>query len=207
MEVCALSFNQGLAVALNEGLKHCRYDWVARMDSDDIALPDRFAMQSEYLSKHPDVDVLGACIEERDIDMQRVLGWRRVPSGHVDIAHFARRRNPISHPVVVFRKAAVLEVGGYPVLRRAQDYALWSLLLMRGYRFANQTQCLLWMRTGDGLMARRDYQYFLSELDLLRFQYGIGFLSCADYLINFGGRFMLRVMPNRLKRLVYDVAR
>src|SRR5690606_26639930 len=132
---------------LNEGLKWCRHDWVARMDSDDIALPERFATQAAFLAEHADVDVLGACIEERDLSMTQVLSRREVPCTHAEISRFAKRRSPISHPVVVFRKSAVLTVGGYPLFQRAQDYALWSLLLVRGYRFANQVECLLWMRT------------------------------------------------------------
>lgn len=207
LDVCALSTNQGLAVALNEGLKHCRHDWVARMDSDDVALPERFAAQSAFLAGHPNVDVLGACIEERDTSMVQVLARREVPCRHADIMRFAKRRSPISHPVVVFRKTAVLAVGGYPLFKRAQDYALWSLMLVRGYRFANQAECLLWMRTGEGLMARRGYQFFLSELRLLRFQRQIGLFGWPDYLVNVLARFTLRVAPTRLKQLIYKVAR
>jgi len=207
LECCVLAENQGLAVALNEGLKQCRHEWVARMDSDDIALPERFALQSAFIAKHPDVDVLGACIEERDIAMKRVLARRQVPATHTDIVRFAKRRSPVSHPVVVFRKSAVIAVGGYPLFQRAQDYALWSLMLVRGYRFANQPECLLWMRTGEGLMARRGYQYFLNELRLLRFQREIGFLGWFAYVLNVLARFTLRAVPNRLKQLIYKFAR
>jgi glycosyltransferase involved in cell wall biosynthesis len=207
LDICALPTNQGLAVALNEGLKLCRHDWVARMDSDDVSLPERFAVQAEFLAKYPDVDVLGACIEERDVNMVRVLALREVPCAHADIKHFARRRSPMSHPVVVFRKTAVIAVGGYPLFQRAQDYALWSLLLVHGYRFANQPECLLWMRTGESLMARRGYQYFLNELRLLRFQREIGLLNGFDYVVNVMARFVLRIVPNRLKQLIYSLAR
>lgn len=207
LHICALPTNQGLAAALNEGLKFCCHDWVARMDSDDVALPERFATQAAFLAKHHDIDVLGACIEERDVSMVRVLSRREVPCAHAEIKRFAKRRSPMSHPVVVFRKAAVLAVGGYPLFQRAQDYALWSLLLVRGYRFANQPECLLWMRTGEGLMARRGYQYFLNELRLLRFQREIGLLNRFDYVLNVLARFALRIAPNRLKQLIYNLAR
>lgn len=207
LDICVLPTNQGLAVALNEGLKYCRHDWVARMDSDDISLPERFAVQSAFLVMNPEVDVLGACIEERDSDMRLVLARREVPCRHAEIMRFAKRRSPVSHPVVVFRKAVVLAVGGYPLFQRAQDYALWSLLLVRGYRFANHPECLLWMRTGDGLMARRGYRYFLNELKLLGFQREIGLLGWHDYIFNVMARFGLRVVPSRLKQLIYKVAR
>lgn len=207
LDICVLPTNQGLAVALNEGLKCCRHDWVARMDSDDISLSERFAVQSAFLMMNPEIDVLGACIEERDSDMRLVLARRAVPCEHVEIMRFAKRRSPVSHPVVVFRKAAVLAVGGYPLFQRAQDYALWSLLLVHGYRFANHPECLLWMRTGEGLMARRGYQYFLNELQLLRFQRDIGLFGRGDYVFNVAARFALRIVPSRLKQLIYNIAR
>ena len=207
LDVCSLTHNQGLAVAMNEGLKHCRYEWVARMDSDDISLPERLAIQEDFLIKHPEVDVLGASIEERDNDMLYVLSRRKVPCEHMDIVRFAKRRSPISHPVVVFRKSAVLAVGGYPLLQKAQDYALWSLLLVKGYCFANHSKCLLWMRAGEELMGRRGYKYFLSELKLLEFQRSIGFLGWKDYILNAFLRFSLRVLPARIRQAVYNLAR
>jgi hypothetical protein len=81
------------------------------------------------------------------------------------------------------------------------------LLLVHGYRFANQPECLLWMRTGESLMARRGYQYFLNELRLLRFQREIGLLNGFDYVVNVMARFVLRIVPNRLKQLIYSLAR
>src|SRR5690606_25263094 len=85
LRIVALPENCGLARALNEGLRQCAYDWVARMDSDDIALPERFEKQMGYIRKYPDVDVLGALVEERDEAMSSILSMRRVPLTHQEI--------------------------------------------------------------------------------------------------------------------------
>lgn len=64
LKVISLSTNQGLGKALNEGLRHCSYDLVARMDTDDIAKPDRFEKQLAIFLEHPEIDVVGAWIDE-----------------------------------------------------------------------------------------------------------------------------------------------
>ena len=64
LKVISLPVNQGLGKALNEGLKHCSYDLVARMDTDDIAKPDRFEKQIRVFQEHPELDVVGAWIDE-----------------------------------------------------------------------------------------------------------------------------------------------
>jgi amylovoran biosynthesis glycosyltransferase AmsE len=207
LKVVRLAENRGLAAALNAGLPHCSHEWVARMDTDDIALPERFARQVDFIVNHPRIDVCGAWLEERDVAMEKVIAVREVPLDHDEIRRFARRRNPISHPVCFFKKAAVLAVGGYPMIGKAQDYALWSLMLVRGYRFANLPDVLLWMRTGEGLLARRGLAYFRCEIDLLRFQRSIGFLGCPDFILNLLIRFTFRIVPDCLKRQLYRFAR
>lgn len=202
-----LAENRGLATALNEGLPHCSHGWVARMDTDDIALPERFARQLAFLAAHPQIDVCGAWLEERDMTMEKVISVRKVPLDHDEIRRFARRRNPISHPVCFFRKAAVQAAGGYPVVRKAQDYALWALMLVRGCRFANLPEVLLWMRTGEDFMGRRGFGYFLGEVELLRFQRAIGFLGRFDFMANILARFTVRIVPDCFKRLLYRFAR
>ena len=107
LKVITLSINQGLGKALNEGLKHCSYDIVARMDTDDIAKPDRFEKQLAVFEKYSDIDVVGAWIDEFEDDISDVKSVRKLPELPDDIRQFAKRRNPINHPVVMFRKSAV----------------------------------------------------------------------------------------------------
>lgn len=201
-----IPINKGLAEALNEGLKYCSGDIVLRMDSDDIALPNRFERQIRYMTDNPNISVSSAYIEEID-DKQNVVGKRVLPIEHEEIIKFAKSRNPISHPCSVFRKKDVLSVGGYPLFRKSQDYALWSLMLVSGYKFGNINEVLLKMRTGTGFLQRRGSEYLKYEMELLRYQRRIGFLNYYDYFLNIVSRSILRLSPDFIKNLLYKIFR
>lgn len=207
IESVIMAENCGLAAALNEGLLHCQNDFVARMDSDDVSLPQRFKEQIAFMQSHPDVAISSAWVEERESDMRFVIDVRQVPTDHENIYRFAKRRNPINHPVCIFRKSAVMAVGGYPNIRKAQDYALWALMLVKGYRFANIPKVLLQMRTGRALMARRGLSYYRQEVSILRFQRECGFLGRRDYYINMMVRAFVRMQPPFIMRLMYRYSR
>lgn len=202
-----LKENQGLGVALNEGLKFCKHDLVARMDTDDVSLPERFAKQIEFMTTNPSVAASSAIIEEWDYNLKDRLSQRNLPIDAYELAKFAVRRSPLSHPVSIYRKAIVVGVGGYPPLRKSQDYALWSLLLVSGYKLGNVDSTLLKMRAGQELMVRRGFSYFRHELDLLKYQKSIGFLSKRDFVVNLSLKALLRMSPNFIKQLAYKLAR
>ncbi|MCC5873510.1 MAG: glycosyltransferase [Gammaproteobacteria bacterium] len=195
--------NIGLAGALNEGLAHCSHELVARMDADDVALPQRFATQVAFMEEHPEIAASGALIEEFD-DCGRILGRRVVPTDHESIYLFAKLRSPLSHPVTIFRKSAVESVGGYPRLF-PEDHALWSLMLMRGYRMANLPKVLLRMRTNSGFFDRRGWAFCRGEIGVILFQRRIGFVSAPRAGVNICARIMLFLAPPRLRRLIYSL--
>ncbi len=204
-KIYALEYNSGLANALNFGLSKCNYDIVARMDSDDVSLPNRFFDQMYFLDSNPKISVLSSYIEEYDSSMNFSLGIRKLPLCHSSIFNFAKRRNPISHPVVIFRKNAILEVGGYPVFNKAQDFALWSLLLVRGFKFANLNVVHLKMRSGTLMMNRRGIDYLKNEYKILRFQKEIGFINLYDFIFNIFIRAFFRIQPNFIKIILYKL--
>ena len=122
LKVVPLSENQGLGRALNEGLKYCSYDLVARMDTDDVAKPERFEKQIAVFCAHPEMDVVGAWIDEFEGSIENVISVRVLPLEHSEIRRFARKRNPVNHPVVMFRKSAVLVAGGYQHFPLFEEY-------------------------------------------------------------------------------------
>ena len=199
--------NIGLAGALNMGLKRCANDIVARMDADDIALPNRFQKQLAYAEANPNISFFSCWIEEFDQNMEISQGVRKVPEVNLSILKFAKKRNPLNHPATVFRKTAVESVGGYPLFKRAQDYALWSVMLKGGLEAANIQEVLLKMRTGDGLLKRRGIYHFKQEFKLLVYQRNIGFLNNIEFFNNTLLRFLFRVQPTILKRLLYKVVK
>src|ERR1700722_4799227 len=136
---------------LNRGLAAARAPYVARMDADDVAEPERLRTQLQLLSRHPDVGVLGTQLRIID-EAERPLGYRAYPTDHGDIGKALRRFNPIAHPSVMFRRAVGLRVGGYPfpALYPCEDYDLWCRLAKAGATFANSPEALLRYRIHTG---------------------------------------------------------
>ena len=207
-KIIELKENVGLAEALNEGMEYCNYGWVARMDSDDIALPDRFEKQFAYLAKNPDIDILGSWICEFDDDPDICDKERRVPEVHDEIVRFSQYRCPLNHMTVVFRKDAVLDAGGYQSMHGPEDYYLWMRMLLKGKRFANVPQILVKARTGIGMISRRQgWEYAKNELILEKTAYQIGFWSAADLARNFFTRFLPRLLPVFIVEKLYNLLR
>ncbi|AKF24144.1 hypothetical protein YH65_01045 [Sulfurovum lithotrophicum] len=206
--IVSLEKNQGLGIALNRGIKHCSYEWVARMDTDDIALPDRFEKQFAYLSEHPDTDIVGGWICEFDSNHEICNKERRVPASHEAIVRFAKHRNPLNHMTVVFRKEAVLDAGGYLPMNGFEDYYLWMRMLQKGKRFANIPEVLVKARTGRDMIARRQgWKYAKDELALEKVAYQTGFWSALDRVRNLFTRFLPRLLPVAIVEKLYNLLR
>lgn len=140
-----LDNNVGLAGALNAGLKICAYDLIARMDSDDISLPERFETQLEVFNGPDAPDVLGSYAQEINAASKKGR-VRRVPLGHSEI-YSCLYAIPFIHPSIVFRKLSIEKLGGYNEdLRRRQDYDLWFRAAKSGLKFRNIPEVLLLYR-------------------------------------------------------------
>jgi glycosyltransferase involved in cell wall biosynthesis len=132
----------GLISALRYGMELARAPLVARFDADDLCEPQRLAAQIQYLADHPDVAVAGSRILVIN-EQGEIIGRRLLPLTHDEIAATLRHHNCISHPSVMFRKAAVEAVGGYDPDAQLEDYDLWCRMLNAGYRFANLPEDLI----------------------------------------------------------------
>lgn len=197
-----LTTNQGLSAALNAGLTQCRHELVARMDTDDLSEPERFAWQVEFMAAHPHIGVCSGQIAEWDETMQRQLSQRSLPTDHAQIHAFAQRRSPINHPCVMFRRSVVLKAGGYPRVY-PEDYALWGQLLHAGVQFANLPQTLLKMRVGNALAQRRGLAFLRGEITVFRMFAAMGFISRRQLYVNIASRAVLRLSPLWLKQFFY----
>lgn len=137
----------------NQGLAAARSEYVAMLDADDVAEPDRLEKQVHFLETHPEVGVLGSQIQIIDRE-GRPRGFRQFPLHHDAIVQAMPSLVPLSHPSVILRKGPVLDAGGYcfPEYRAAEDYELWSRLTQCGVRFANHPEPLLRYRVHPGQM-------------------------------------------------------
>ena len=204
LKVVALPQNQGLGRALNEGLKHCSYDIVARMDTDDIAKPERFEKQIAVFQKHPELDLVGAWIDEFENTPQHILSVRKVPETSGEIYEYGKKRCPVNHPVVMFRKSAVLAAGGYQHFPLFEDYFLWVRMLRNGAKFYNIQESLLYFRTSPNMFKRRGgWKYAMDETRFQRFLFKRQFISFPELVKNVGVRFCVRLMPNSLRTFIY----
>jgi hypothetical protein len=124
------------------------------MDSDDISVPERCERQLAFM-KAGRLDVSGGVVAEFSHSTEEVLGRRVLPVTHEALVRFARRRNPLNHPCVMFRKSRVEAAGGYRAMPLFEDYDLWIRMIMKGARLGNMEETLLYMRSGRGMINRR----------------------------------------------------
>ncbi|MCC5672072.1 glycosyltransferase [Kocuria rhizophila] len=202
VRVLRLARNQGLAHALDAALPRCAHDVVARADADDVAYLRRFELQLPLVEDG--ADLVGASMHEIGDDESRPVALRSAPVGAERIAAVSRRRNPISHPTVVFRRSAVQAVGGYEDVPMAEDYWLWARMLHAGADVRNVAEPLVGYRISAGSYERRGgYRVLRAELGLqarLRSLGHVGFLQWATNVMVRGG---YRFVPLRVRETAY----
>lgn len=197
--------NVGLGKALNAGLAACGCELVARMDTDDIALPERFERQLAAFAGDPDLALCGSQVREfreapGDIDIKK-----QMPLTEEEIRRYARRRNPFNHPTVMYKKSAVLEAGSYQHAPGFEDYYLWARMLAKGFRGRNLPEELLWFRAGDSLFERRGgWKYVKSAVSVKYKLWRLGVSGLGDFVVSAGGQVLVGLMPNGLRRRFYQ---
>ena len=204
--IIKLEKNQGLGNALRVAVEKAKYDWVARMDSDDIAAPDRFEKQKSFLQANLDVDIVGGQITEF-IDVEsNIVGLRNVPLLSADINVYIKARCPFNHMTVMFRKDKILAVGNYIDWHYNEDYFLWIRMFLAGCQFANLPETLVNVRVGKEMYQRRGgWKYFMSEARLQKYMFDYEIIGVIRYMYNILGRFVIQVlMPNKLRGFVFQ---
>lgn len=202
-----LQKNVGLGEALNAGLVHCKYDLVARVDTDDINIPTRFEQQYQYMTEHEDVALCGTHIDEFDTDPLITTSQRKVPLGK-DFNNSIFKRNPINHMTVMFRKSTVLDAGGYQHLRFMEDYFLWVRMYVKGYKLVNLDTVLVKARTGNGMLERRKgIDYYRSELTFMNKVLKMDVKNKPKIMVTFLIRSHIRLLPQSALKKVYQLVR
>lgn len=202
----ALPHNVGLGRALTEGLKQCSHDWVARFDTDDLIVADRFAQQLALIQADPAIDLFGGWIREFETDADAEQGrLRSVPASHEEILAYAKKRNPFNHMTVMFRRELALAAGGYRDEHLYEDYALWVRMILAGARTANLPTVLVNARAGGGMYARRGgLRYAMSEVRAQWTFFRSGFIGAPRLLMNLASRLPVRILPDRLRQFFYE---
>lgn len=197
--------SRGLGLALRDGIPLCRNEWIARMDTDDVAHPDRFERQVAFLEAHPEISLLGTAIEEFSADIDCPDSVTHLPETHEKILAYARRRNPFRHMTVMYRKSAVVASENYRDFPWFEDYDLFVRMLQHGYQAANLPDVLVSVRAGKDMFARRGgWRYFRQELRFQSFMRQSGCISILEFLENILVRGAVRILPNRWRIWFYQ---
>ena len=205
LNVVRLAKNGGLGNALNEGIKHCKNELVARMDSDDIAYPNRCEKQIAVFNTHPEVSICSGIVEEFTTDPNTVDTKRVPPETNAEIVEFAKKRNPFNHPCVMYKKSAVEAVGSYQDFYLLEDYYLWLRMLMAGDQGYNIQESLLHMRAGSDMYLRRaGWKYAKTQAKLFKFMKDENFIGNAQYIKSCVIRSGSSLAPNWLRKLMFE---
>lgn len=199
-----LKTNVGLGLALNEGLKKCKNEMVARMDSDDISLPERCEKQLLMFEKNPELDIVGCSVKEFVGTPDNIVGVRDVPLDNDSIHKYAKRRDPFNHPTVMYKKSKVMLYGPYGDYRKNQDTALWIDMLSNGCIAANCSDYLLMFRFDEGTYKKRKSWTNTKLLIQIRNKaYRMGFSSFWDYAFVAVAQLGIYIMPTSFQKIVY----
>ena len=149
-----------LPFSLSLGLHHARGKYIARMDGDDVAYPDRLQMQVEFMRNNPDISVLGTAFEVIDL-LGNPISVVRNPLTDNEIRQAMIFKNPICHPTVMFKRGAVEVAGGYLGGYHSEDYDLWIRLSQYPeIKFANLSRvCLGYRSVGVGAARKSQDAY------------------------------------------------
>lgn len=204
LKVVPLPVNGGLGNALNEGLKHCSHELIARMDTDDICFPNRFEQQVKIFAEYPEVGVVSGWINEFENTPENIISTRKLPEFPYEIYIYGKKRCPINHPAAMFKKSSVLFAGGYKHFPLFEDYYLWVRLLLNGSKFYNIQNSILYFRASPDMYKRRGgIKHAINEVKFQNLIRKLGFISKTQFCINVCIRFTTRIIPNKLREFVY----
>lgn len=199
--VIRLPDNRGLGNALRIAVECASNELIARMDSDDVSIPDRFEQQLYYFQRHPEIDIVGGDITEFIEKEENIIGKRSVPTTDAKIKEYMKKRCAMNHVSVMYKKAAVQAAGGYQDWFWNEDYYLWIRMWLNGAVFANTGTVLVNVRVGEKMYQRRGgIKYFKSEFGIQTLMYKSGIISEIEYAFNVFVRFIVQMlMPNQVR--------
>lgn len=201
--IVCLESNKGLGRALDEGIKFCRNELIARMDSDDISLPDRCEKQLKLFQKDMDLSICSGTIAEFVDDPNNIVSYRDVPEKQEELKKRMRIRSCFNHPTVMYKKSEVLRCGGYGALKRKQDHDLFSRMInsdCKGYNI--QSTILLFRSDNNNIKRRKSWSncssYIISQWNILK----RGHCTVFDFVYVLGAQVFFLIAPNSLVKVV-----
>ena len=195
--------NLGLTKSLNRGLGVAKGELIARMDSDDISLPERFELQERFFKEHPDIDIIGGSLREFD-DNNPELRVRHYPLTHDEAVKYICKASPLAHPTVMMRRRIFDSGLRYnEKYRMSQDIALWFDAIISGYRIANLPEVTINFRSLGDVFKRRSRAKAWNEFKIyMNGIYRMNGLLTLKYRYPIA-RLCFRLMPPSVVKFIY----
>ncbi|WP_318443283.1 glycosyltransferase [Photobacterium leiognathi] len=205
------SCNKGLAFRLNqiidEVVEKSIYDFVARMDADDISELNRFQEQINFFQEHHNVDVLGCDIIEID-EYGNELFYKRMDADHNEIKTKIIKKCPFNHPSVMFKIDIFNNGFRYnSALMNTQDYYLWVDLLSAGKIFSNVNKPLLKFRVNESFHNRRGFNKAINDVKSRLYAFQKLDVINISNILHVIALFILRLSPSKVKKVAYKYLR
>ena len=197
--------NGGLGEAMRIAAEAAKYDYLARMDSDDICLPDRFEKQMKCFEEDPELSLVGGMITEFDGEPENIIAKRILPLEDAEIKKMMRGRCAVNHVTVIFKKADLMKSGNYQPFWKQEDHYLWARMMEHGCKFRNIPDVVVNVRSGRDQIARRGgLRFYKSVVRVFWYMYRHGLISFGYFLYICTVRGIVQVlMPNGLRTWVY----
>ena len=206
---CYCKRGSGLGAVLNAGVQHCNCDYIARMDADDIAVPERLEKERDFLDENTAIDVVGSNIAEFETSPEEIIAYRNVPANDNECKNMLKRRDPINHMAAMYRRASVLKAGNYSKdMMSCEDTYLWTAFYAAGLKFANIQENLIYVHAGREMYERRGgkkaYRYVKKAI---QYKKSVGLISNSELLFQKAINYcVLVLMTNRMRAFVYERA-
>lgn len=202
--IVRLEYNAGLGIALSIGVKICKNELIARMDSDDISNLRRCEIQLSYFNTNLSCDVVSGTVAEFEDTPDLITSYKKLPESYEKIVEYSKRRNPVNHPCAMVKKSSVLLAGNYQSFYYLEDYYLWIRMLQNKFIFHNLKEVLVYMRTDKGLYKRRSgWQYICTQMKLRNYMLRTGYISFINYIGSFFVRIVVALVPSRIRKKIY----
>ena len=202
--IIRLEKNVGLGIALAVGVKNAKYDYIARMDSDDISIKTRIEKEINEFIKDDTLTLVGSNVDEFDGKINNIISHVVLPEEHNKILEFNKKRAPFRHPSIIFKKQDILNVGNYRDYKFFEDYDLYNRIIYKGYKCKNIQEPLVYMRTSSDFYKRRSgIKYAITMAKFRWEQYRMRVTNLFEFIIYTSGHFLVCIMPNSLRKIIY----
>ncbi len=204
IKIIPLTENVGAGKALAIGIKECSYEYIARIDSDDIAVNNRFELQTTFLEENPEFDIISGYIEEFNEKSLQKTYIRKVPVTDSEIKKYIKYRSPLNHSAAMYKKESILKIGNYGNLRKMEDYDLWIRAVKNNLKLYNIPEILLKVRVENNTYKKRGGLKYIKIIVYIQNRLKAnGIISTKEQIKNTIFRSLVAIMPYGLRKYVY----